>query len=74
MELRAGKEKVEATFLLKPLKIKGKCWIYIYNQKRSRERAEWIPDGSKGHVLGESVKEEMGSVEEHHDSRTTKQK
>lgn len=39
-----------------------------------RELNIYIPEGSNGHVLGEKVKEEMGSVEEHHDSGTPEHK
>lgn len=39
-----SREKVEATFLLKPLKIKGKCWIYIYIIRKDHERAQYLMD------------------------------
>lgn len=31
------------------------------------------PEGSKGKVLGKSVEEEIGSMEEHYDSRAPQQ-
>ena len=39
-----------------------------------KEKPVELPERSNGDALGESVEEEIGSVEEHHNSGTTQHK
>lgn len=50
-------------------------WIEERNEReRLNSRENWVPEGTRGKVMGENMEEEISSMEKHHNSCATQQK